>query len=220
MTRLLLIRHGQSANNAQPEHLRICDPGLTMVGVNQAAATARFLESVAITHLYCSPFLRALETARPIAESKQLTVYVHPEIFEQGGCYSGHEGVGRRGEPGMGYSQLREKYPGWHIDPSISESGWWGKDYESFEAARVRAGLVCQWLTRDVSPLGGTHALVIHADFKALLVSALQAGSRLSSITGGALHNTGITELAWTPAGWKLVSLNSVSHLPDPLVTL
>lgn len=219
MTRLLLIRHGQSANNAQPEHLRVCDPDLTMIGVQQAHATAQHLKQFSITHLYCSPFLRALETIRPIAVAHELAVNVRPNIFEQGGCYSGYGESGKRGEPGMGFSELQKKYPDWQIDPAIAESGWWGKDYETYEDASIRAEAVADWIVTEIAHQPGLHAMVIHADFKALLVPAiLTRGNRQIEI-GEPLNNVGITEFAWTTERWDLRSLNSVNHLTSDLVT-
>ena len=219
MTKLLLIRHGQSANNALPEVQRVADPGLTELGILQAQATARCLQQFEITHVYCSPFLRALETARPIAELKQLAVHIRCDIFEQGGCYSGYLEVGRRGEPGMGLSELRRKYPGWHVDPAIGETGWWGRDYEDWEQARIRAERVAAWILEELVPLGGMHVLVIHADFKSLLVAAILASSRKPFQIMEPLHNTGISEFCWSDTSWELQRFNCVAHLAAELVT-
>lgn len=61
--RLMLIRHGQTQGNIA-NHLQGDDDPLTDLGREQAGATARWLaEHETITHLYCSPLARALETA-------------------------------------------------------------------------------------------------------------------------------------------------------------
>ncbi len=231
MTRLLLIRHGQSANNAQPEEKRVSDPALTELGVRQASATAKRLRDEAVTHIYCSPFMRALETARPIAESVGLPVQVRADIFEQGGCYSGYLAVGRRGEPGLGKTQIRDRYPTWRLDPSISDAGWWGRDYETWEEARTRAESVADWIATDIASQPGTHAMVIHADFKGLLIEALlnrsstraadisNGQSKNQSLAAGPLKNTGVTEFQYTRPAWALQSLNCVQHLDVDLVT-
>ncbi|MCR9291504.1 MAG: histidine phosphatase family protein [bacterium] len=215
-TRVLLIRHGQSANNAQPEELRVADPGLTEIGERQALATAQALMREPITHLYCSPFLRALETARPLAEVSGLPVRVRSDIFEQGGCYSGYLAVGRRGEPGMGRRELQERHPHWHIDPEISDAGWWGKDYESWEQARTRASAVAKWMSAQLATQLGMHVLIIHADFKSLLLEALGVDRYASPAP---LRNTGITEFHWNGSQWSLGRLNCVRHLEEELVT-
>ena len=194
---VLLIRHGQSANNAQAEHLRVPDPALTELGIRQAAATAAWLADIRVDYVYCSPFLRALETARPIAVAKNLPVRVRADLFEQGGCYSGYEPGAERGEPGLGKSALRQQYPGWHIDESIPETGWWGKEFETLAQARQRAAQVANWLAGEAKAVGGLHVLVIHADFKRLLLEAMLAHGRSGPSSNGelaatTLFNTGV----------------------------
>ncbi len=218
MTDILLIRHGQSANNAQPENLRVCDPALTELGVVQANALAKRLEALPLTRIFCSPFLRACETARPVAARKGMRVFVRPDIFEEGGCYSGHAAVGKRGEAGMGYSELKHKYPGWSIDSAIAESGWWGREHETVSQARLRADAVGNWLEQEIVALGGTHVLVIHADFKYLLLQRLFQDA-LPIESSETLYNTGISQCYWTGTAWEQRQLNAVDHLSGDLIT-
>jgi 2,3-bisphosphoglycerate-dependent phosphoglycerate mutase len=221
MTHILLIRHAQSANNSLPEHQRVPDPALTELGVRQAALTAAALRSVPLTHLYSSPFLRSLETSRPIAESLSLKVSIRNDIFEQGGCYSGWIDGQEVGEPGMCCNQLAERYPSWEVDPRIGSSGWWERrDYETLEQASQRAVIVAQWLKNELVPLGGVHALVIHADFKRLLVAAmLEERAEFVMPILGPLNNVGITRLQWQIDRWQLNSFNATTHLPADFVT-
>ena len=82
---LYLIRHGQSENNALAgESPETADPGLTRTGQAQARSVALHLRHCAdktdvrdglvgepgygLGRLFCSPMLRALETARPIGD--------------------------------------------------------------------------------------------------------------------------------------------------------
>jgi 2,3-bisphosphoglycerate-dependent phosphoglycerate mutase len=224
MMQVLLIRHGQSANNAQPEHLRVADPDLTELGKRQASATAAWLQTLHVDYLYCSPFLRALETARPISESKNMPVHVRADLFEQGGCYSGHEPGAERGEPGLGRSALAARYPGWHLDETISETGWWGRDYETQQQAEHRAAVVARWLSRQASSASGLHVLVIHADFKRLLVEALLGENATEQLPGRSLaavslFNAGASSFTWEDGCWRLRCLNSTEHLAPDLVT-
>ncbi|MCA9132146.1 MAG: histidine phosphatase family protein [Planctomycetales bacterium] len=239
-TEVLLIRHGQSENNALPEHLRVPDPGLTAVGRQQAQATAAWLGTRSLTSLYCSPFLRSLETVRPIAETTGLTVRVRGDLFELGGCYSGHTSGSERGEAGLGRQQLQARYPGWEIDENIADSGWWGRDYEQLEQGRLRAAQVAAWLAAEIATQEpGKHALVIHADFKRLLLEALLAVDSLDQLRltlGGNVlrddgqesesqrsavpwYNTGISTLQWQGGRWHLQTLNTTTHLPPHFLT-
>ena len=221
MTQVLLIRHAQSANNSLPEHQRVPDPALTDLGVKQAALTAAALRGVPLTHLYSSPFLRSLETTRPIAEAMSLRVAIRSDIFEQGGCYSGWEDGQEVGEPGMCNRQLAERFPNWDVDPRIGPNGWWERRaYESLEQATERAGSVAQWLIDEIVPQGGVHALVIHADFKRLLIAALlQERAKEVMPILGPLNNVGISRFQWQIDRWQLNAFNSTSHLPADFVT-
>ncbi|PJF27150.1 MAG: hypothetical protein CUN52_14920, partial [Phototrophicales bacterium] len=100
---IYFIRHGQSTNNRLTEatwHTRSHDPELTEIGHKQAARVADYLCSApnledivripddapereqhyphTITHLYCSPMYRALQTAQPIGAALNLnpTVWI------------------------------------------------------------------------------------------------------------------------------------------------
>ncbi len=223
MTEIVLVRHAQSANNALEEHLRVPDPSLTEIGMQQAAALAAWLRDQPIHHLYCSPFLRSLETMRPLAETKRLPVRIRSDLFELGGCYSGHEAGKQRGEPGLGRSQLVDAYPAWEIDGLIAESGWWGRDYESFEQGLLRAATVEKWLASEISSLGGIHVLIIHADFKRMLLQTMfndqQLDDRKIDLAEVPLFNTGITLCVREETGWAMGDFNSTRHLPSKLVT-
>ena len=51
---LYLVRHAQSSNNAQPEHLRVPDPGITEIGEQQAICLADWLDASSFVHLATS----------------------------------------------------------------------------------------------------------------------------------------------------------------------
>ncbi len=219
--RILLIRHGQSANNALPEELRVCDPGLTQIGQRQAERLAQSLANAKLDSLLCSPFLRSLETVKPVAIRRNQTVAIRSDIFEKGGCYSGYNAIGKKGEAGMGASELATKYPGWSIDERIAEAGWWGHDVESNEAVLQRAQTVARWVEDTFVPTSGTHALVIHADFKSILLKALMQKSDPLYQVSELLWNAGVTELRWNEGTecWNMERLNNISHLPRELHT-
>ncbi len=233
MSRILLIRHAQSANNALAEYLRVCDPGLTPLGERQATKLATTLKNYSIDRLFCSPFRRSLETTRPIAESLEIYPEIRSDLFEQGGCYSGYLPGQERGELGMGRDELSARFPGWLIDARIGTAGWWGKPYESEFQAIQRASAVRTWLEGQTDLRhDGLDALVIHADFERLLLIALlgeQAfgtGSRLDA----PVANASLTLLEYRAQGklwagtdrnsrrWTILSFNATDHLdPDEI---
>src|SRR3954454_2357982 len=81
--KLWLIRHGQTPSNV----LGLLDtavpgPGLTDLGVEQAAAIPGALRDQALTAVFASSQTRAQLTAAPLAGDRGLTVQVRPGLRE------------------------------------------------------------------------------------------------------------------------------------------
>jgi probable phosphoglycerate mutase len=81
--RLLLIRHGQTSSNV--ENLldtAVPGPGLTTLGIEQAAALPEALAAEDIGVLYASDLTRAQLTATPLAQARGLPVHIRAGIRE------------------------------------------------------------------------------------------------------------------------------------------
>ena len=220
---ILLIRHAESANNALPEQERVSDPGLTELGQRQAELLAEGLSRyrLPIAELYCSPFKRSLDTTLPVSRRLQLRPTIRADIYEQGGCYSGYEPGKLKGEPGMDRATLSALYAQWIIDERIGPRGWnVGRDYESFAEVQVRARNVQTWLEQDWHPKtsDALAALVIHADFKYHLLSAMLGGDNWPGVDEP-IWNTSVSLLEYGSKRWRLMEWNSVEHLPIDLRT-
>lgn len=218
---ILLIRHAQSANNALPESQRVPDPGLTELGQQQALALAAGISRFPVSQLFCSPFRRSLETTRPISQILKLTPTIHSDIYEQGGCYSGHVPGQLQGAAGMNRVELQQGFPGWEICQTIGPLGWnHGRDYETHSQAQHRAQQVADRLTNRWLPEfpGEMAALVIHADFKRILLIALLGTDRWDD-HWQPIYNTSITYLQRVGNQWQLVEWNSVLHLAPELIS-
>jgi len=80
---ILLIRHGETAWNAEARFRGQTDIALSRRGRRQAEALASSLPpSFAIGHVYSSPLPRCLETARPLAAALGLTVVAEPRLID------------------------------------------------------------------------------------------------------------------------------------------
>src|SRR5687767_1496525 len=73
-THLYLIRHGQSAGNAEGRFGGHGPTPLSELGVQQAEKTARVLAKEGINAIYTSDLLRAVQTAGPLAELLDLPI--------------------------------------------------------------------------------------------------------------------------------------------------
>ena len=231
---LFLIRHGQSANNALADSsLRDKDPELTGLGRRQAEQVARFLAAGGhlrpeeraedrryLDRLYCSPMIRAMQTAEPIGLALDLAPEVWVDLHENGGIYLDHGPErGTRGYPGQTRSEMLERFPGFVIPEQVGEEGWWRDgDMEPFHRSQGRAIGVAARL-REWGSGGERIGLVSHGGHLSCLLQAL--GGQLPADGWYYDHrNTAVTRLNFSPEGWITVAyLNRVDHLPEELKT-
>lgn len=100
-TRLYLIRHGQSAGNAQGRFGGHGTTPLSELGVAQAEATAMALAKEKIEAIFSSDLLRAIQTAEPLAREIGVEVQTSPAFRER------HVGV----LEGLTFDESRERHP-------------------------------------------------------------------------------------------------------------
>ena len=102
MTRIILIRHGQTAWNKQERIRGQVDVPLDDTGLAQAVATAaRVATEWEPVALYSSPLRRAVQTAQAIAERAGLEVRTVP----------GFNDMNFGQWQGLSYSEARQKWP-------------------------------------------------------------------------------------------------------------
>jgi broad specificity phosphatase PhoE len=83
VTRLYLVRHGQSAGNAEGRFGGHSPTPLSALGIEQAKITAESLAKEKINAVYSSDLLRAVQTAEPLAELLDLPVIQSPAFRER-----------------------------------------------------------------------------------------------------------------------------------------
>jgi broad specificity phosphatase PhoE len=115
MTRIILVRHGQSeANLARRWAAGKTDAKLTELGQRQAELVADYLTAheQKIDAVYASPLSRATDTVRPTAERLGLSVIPEEGIREiYGGLWENQPISLLRTDP-----QLKSDYAMWHND--------------------------------------------------------------------------------------------------------
>ena len=90
MTRLILVRHGPTADTGKRLTGRLPGVALTPAGHRAAAALARSLGEVPLVAVYTSPALRCRETAALLAEPHGLRPRVYPRLADTDyGSWSG-----------------------------------------------------------------------------------------------------------------------------------
>jgi probable phosphoglycerate mutase len=100
-TRLYLIRHGQSAGNAEGRFGGHGPTPLSDLGVRQAEKTAKLLAKEGINAIYSSDLHRALQTAEPLAKLLNLEVNASEAFRER------HVGV----LEGLTFDESKARHP-------------------------------------------------------------------------------------------------------------
>lgn len=203
ITRLFLIRHGETLANREFRYIGSRDDTLSDTGEQQAAYLADALAPLPITGIYSSPLQRAYATARAIAASRGQKTRISDELRE---CtFGAWEGLSRAEVIARGPEDIR-LLQAWERDSTIAPPGG-----ESFATMQVR---VCAF----VEKLAEVHAgeslvLVSHVGpIKVLLALALDAP--LTTSLRIFLDPATISVVDWQPGGQALVRLvNSHAHM-------
>jgi len=223
---LYLIRHGQSANNANPGGERHPDPQLTEVGHQQAEQLAEWAKSAGLSRIISSPFLRALQTAEYVRQAADVPAEIWNDVFEQGGCCAGADpsldlgAIDYQGVAGMTDAEIRQGYPHFQIPPEIDERGWWReRPFEPMQEAHTRAESVVERTRELFAHSDERVAIIFHGMFKNLILGAFFEKSIIDHLWLEVSYNTGISKLTLTPDGIKLAYYNSAAHLSESLLT-
>lgn len=219
---LLLIRHGQSHNNAVyaaqgNSRGRLPDPGLTELGHAQADQLAQALAAgdipVRPTVLYASLMTRAIQTARPIADALDLPVHGRADAFEVSGPldWDGDDRRAKRHHPGSPASVLRALTPRLVLPTQATESGWWSGPVEQPEDASARAGRLTAYLLGRHAGTDDVVALVSHEWFSQFLFRELLG---IAQMTGWIdFTNTGVTRFVDVEGATTAAWVNRTTHL-------
>lgn len=218
---LYLTRHGQSTNNAGLPH--VADPPLSDMGKQQAYYAGEALQKEGISRLYCSPMLRALQTAEIMGGSLSLAPHVYIGLHEWDGIWE--ESVGRFGAtlPGLTRSEMKAVCPNVVLPQDVTNEGWLFVQWENVE-------LMLQQADRNarnfIAHLEATHA---KADER---VAAISHGGFLSTLIGTffrlppnddsdrfAHHNAAISKIRRTVRGMQLRYSDRICHLPQGMIT-
>ncbi|MGE0216532.1 bifunctional RNase H/acid phosphatase [Mycolicibacterium sp.] len=164
-TRLLLLRHGQTELSVERRYSGRGNPELTELGVQQAAAAARYLGARGgIDAVISSPLQRAYDTAAASAKALGLDVTVDDELIETDfGAWEG-----------LTFREAAERDPQLHRD-WLRDTAVSPPDGESFDAVAARVSRVQQRIIADHP--GRTVLVVSHVTpIKTVLRMALDAG--------------------------------------------
>ncbi|MEE8359394.1 MAG: histidine phosphatase family protein [Candidatus Omnitrophota bacterium] len=199
MTRLVLIRHGETCYNKENRYCGTSDPELNKTGISQAESLARRIRDLKIERVYSSNLKRAIQTAGILFEGS--AIKQSPDFREINfGIFEG-----------LGYKEILQRYKNhysnWTADLVHGCIPQGETLAEVFD--RVRRGLL-RLLSDNKN---GVAALVAHSGpIRALLCDALKLG--MDSFWLIEQHNAALNIVNYSEDQKPHVEiLNDISHL-------
>jgi probable phosphoglycerate mutase len=199
-TRLIAVRHGETAWNVDTRIQGQIDIGLNATGLWQAQRASQALADEGIGVIYASDLSRAWQTAEEIARPHGLAVQPEPRLRERA---FGHL-------EGMSFAEIEAMLPEdakrWRErDPEFEPEGG-----ESLLTFRDR-------ITQVASELAARHpgelvTLVAHGGVMDVLYRAATR-QELQAPRTWQLGNAAINRILWTPEGFSLVGWSDIAHL-------
>jgi probable phosphoglycerate mutase len=199
-TRLIAVRHGETAWNVDTRIQGQLDIGLNATGLWQAQRAGQALADERIGAIYASDLSRAWQTAEEIAKPHGLTVQAEPGLRER--AFGRFEG--------MSFAEIEAMLP--------EDARRWRERDPEFEPEGGESLLVFRdRVTRVAAELAARHpgelvTLVAHGGvmdvlYRAATRQALQAPRTWQ------LGNAAINRMLWTPEGFSLVGWSDTAHL-------
>ncbi|VTU15933.1 histidine phosphatase family protein [Variovorax sp. RA8] len=200
-TRLIAVRHGETAWNVDTRIQGQLDIGLNDTGLWQARRVGEALADEPVAAIYASDLARAWQTALEIARPRAIEVLPEPGLRERAfGHFEGRTFADID-------ASLPEQARLWRTrDPEFAPEG----GGESLLAFRQRVtGIAGQLAQRHPGELV---VLVAHGGVMDVLYRAATR-QELQAPRTWHLGNAAINRLLWTPQGFTLVGWGDVSHL-------
>ena len=203
-TRLLAIRHGETAWNVDTRIQGHLDIPLNERGRWQAERLARARAARdPIDAIYSSDLQRAHDTARAIADATGAPLLTHAGLRERGfGLFEGKT-----------YVEIEQTWPQESQRWRQRDPQWAPQGGESLLQVRER-------ITRTLHELAARHpgqqiVLVAHGGVMDQLYR-VATGQELQAPRTWQLGNTAVNRLLWTPQGLSLIGWADTTHLDDP----
>ena len=202
-TRIIAVRHGETAWNVDTRIQGQLDVPLNDNGRRQAQRLARALAaSEQISAVYSSDLSRAWDTAQSIAAAVGLQTITEPGLRERGfGSFQGKT-----------FTELETQWPDETARWRTRDPVWAPPEGETLVAVRERVERATHALAQR--HIGSQIVLVAHGGVLDMMYRCA-AGLDVRAPRTWALGNASINRLLWTPQGLTLVGWADTAHLDD-----
>ena len=199
-TRIIAIRHGETAWNVDTRIQGHLDIPLNDTGLWQARQVARALAGEPLSAIYASDLQRAHTTARAIAEVTGAPLVPEPALRERSfGELEGRTFAEIEAELPEQARRWRQRDP--HFAPEGGET-----------LVQLRERIAATTHRLAALHTGGLVVLVAHGGVLDVLYR-LATGQELQAPRTWQLSNAAINRLLWTPEGLTLVGWADTQHL-------
>lgn len=199
MTKLIIVRHGQTLWNLERKYQGHSDIALTDTGLKQAQAVAERLADEAVAAVYASDLSRAYKTAGYIAAKHNLTVHTVPELRE----------IKFGDWEGLTYEEISVRWPGllgklWTTPDELQIPGG-----ETFHQLKARAYTAIEKIVADHPDQ--TVAVVAHGGTIGTILCAV-LDIHLNHVWSIRQDNTAVNIIEYYDGRPTITLLNCVSH--------
>ena len=167
--------------------------------------------------------VRAMDTAKAIAEAIDMTPVIWEEIHETGGVWHKDDVSGDRvGLPGENRAYYEKRYPNFVLPDTLGEHGWWNRPFEDVSNFSERAKRVVTTLKETHGGTDDRVAIVSHGGFyNYLLAKLLKMSISRPPHVWFTMNNTAITRFDFDEDidRVRIAYHNRVDFLPVALVT-
>jgi probable phosphoglycerate mutase len=209
MVEILLIRHGETAWNAEKRLQGHLDIGLNDAGLRQAQALGLALRDEPLDAIYSSDLQRALQTAQAIAAPRGMDVGIDAGLRER--CFGAFEG--------LLYADLAKRHP-------EAFRAWKARELDARYPEGVhRAETLREFSQRSLAAIGRiagaggqrkialvTHGGVLECAYRAATGTSLELARDFDIL------NASVNRLSWTPEGMRVLGWADVTHLQSTVL--
>ncbi|MGE3161606.1 MAG: histidine phosphatase family protein [Burkholderiales bacterium] len=204
ISRLCIVRHGETAWNAEGRVQGQTDVPLSATGRAQALAVRAALEGRRFAALYASDLARVRQTAAPTAAAHGLEVRVEPRLRER------HYGKFET----LTYAEARERLP---ADYARFKSKDLDYDFDTGESLRAFYARAVECVGAIAARHAGEAVLVFTHGGVLEMVRRHALASGLSTPRDFEIPNAALNWIEAGPAGWRVLAWAEMSHLEGAL---
>jgi probable phosphoglycerate mutase len=203
-TRLCIVRHGETAWNAEHRVQGQLDIPLNAIGLRQAEAVGKALKGESFDALYSSDLARTQQTAAPAANLLSHKILLEKDLRER------HYGMFER----LTYAEVKEKHAAEYARFAARDPDF---DFASGESLRKFSARSLAVLAKIASAHAGQHVLIFtHGGVLDELYRHIN-GVPMSAVRDFGIPNAGLNHVEFELTKWQIRAWADIAHLDGAL---